>query len=498
MAAPTTTATAGEETAGPLGGTFLGRPRWFTTLFGLDMWERFSFYGMAAILFLYASATKAEGGLGLSEDTATALFGVYLASVFLASVPGGWLGDRILGARRATLYGGVLIALGHCSMALPAVPSVYVGMALIAAGTGLLKPNLATVLAACYARDSRAERDAGFAIFYMSIQVSAVAAPIVCGALGESVDWHLGFGAAAVGMLLGLAQFLRGTKYFGEIGQRPERPASAEEWRRVKRRTAAAVTVLTVLYGADAAAGTFDLRHVLALGGLLSIVLPVVCFRRLLRNPVVTAQERERIRSYIWLFLSAAFFWMLYIQGSTVLSLFAKVGTDRTIGGFTVPASWFQAVVPLFILAAAPVSAWLWVRLGDRLGAPAKFGIGLGLMGLSLLLMALATVVGSDGHLVSPLWLIAAYALQACGEVALAPVGMSVTTEVAPRTFVSQMIGLFWLAAALGAGVGGHAVQLSKTSTPGAGYYLALGVPALLAGTALILTSRRLRARLGV
>ncbi|WP_405804737.1 oligopeptide:H+ symporter [Streptomyces sp. NBC_00210] len=478
--------------------TFLGWPRWFITLFGTDMWERFSFYGMAALLFLYASEPKADGGLGLGNSTAAALFGVYLSTVFMASLPGGWIGDRILGARRAVLYGGITIALGHCFMAVPTVPTFYGGLGLLAVGTGLLKPNLASMLAAFYPRDAHAERDAGFSIFYMSIQISAVVAPLVTGGLGELVNWHLGFGVAALGMAIGVLQYVRGSAHFGDVGNEPTRRAGAAERRRVLRGALVILAVVGLILGADAVAGTLKLRHVLMLAGLFAIGSTIACFTYLLRSREVTTEERGRVKAYIWVFLAAAIFWMIFVQGGSVFSLFAKASTDRTIGDFTIPASWFQSAVPLFMIAVAPVFARLWVRLGDRVGAPAKLACGLGFMGSSLVVMALATVAASGGNDVSPLWLLVAYLLQACGEMSFAPVGMSVTTKVAPATFISQMIGVFWLAAALGAGVGGQAVRFSEDNLPGPGYFLVMAGLAAVVGTALGLASGRLRRGLGV
>ncbi|MHC0431231.1 peptide MFS transporter [Streptomyces sp. O3] len=486
---------------GPAGGRrpgLLGRPRWFTTLFATDVWERFSFYGMTAILVLYATEDTSQGGLGMASGDAALLYGLYMASVFLASVPGGWLGDRVLGARRAVLYGGVLIAAGHVSMAVPVAGALYPGLALIALGTGLLKPNMASLLSAFYDRDDRAGRDAGFAVFYMSVQVSALVAPIVVGVLGEAVNWHIGFGAAAVGMGLGLVQYVRGTRHFGGVGSAPERSATPVERGRVTRGTLAALAVVVVVYGVDAALGTFQIVHLMMLVGLLCVVLPVVCFWRLLRNPVLTAAERLRVRTYIWLFFASAVFWALFLQGGSAFALFAKHATDREVLGQTVPASWFQAAIPLFVLVVAPLCAWLWNRAGDRVPTAVKYAVGMGATAAAYLLMAVAATLAADGGRVSPLWLLGSFLLLAAGEVAFAPVGMSATTAIAPATFVSQMVALFWLAGALGGGVGGNALKVSGDQVPGSGYFLALGAVALATGVALLLGRQALTRRLGV
>ncbi|MET8974852.1 oligopeptide:H+ symporter [Streptomyces sp. NPDC004539] len=484
----------------PAGRGPLGWPRWFTTLFGTDIWERFSFYGMTAILVLYATEPTADGGLGLSDSDAALLFGLYMASVFLCSVPGGWLGDRLFGASRAVLYGGVLIALGHVSMAIPGRLLFYPGLLLIAAGTGLLKPNMANLLSAFYAPRDRAGRDAGFAIFYMSVQVSALAAPVIVGAVGETVDWHLGFGLAAVGMALGLLQYVRGTRHFGDTGRAPSRAATPAQRTRVVRRSLVVAAVLAVGYGTDAALGAFEIVHVMGLIGLLTIVVPAVFFWRLLRNPLLTPEERVRVKTYIWLFLASALFWAMFLQGGSVFSLFAKETTDRSVLGTTIPTSWFQSATPLFVLLTAPLFATLWRRAGDRINTAVKFGIGMISTALAYTVMSLAAwqATASASGKVSPWWLVAAFLLLAAGEVAFAPVGMSATTAIAPATFVSQMVGLFWLAGALGGGLGGNALKLSGDESPSAAYFLTLGLITLTAGITLILTRNPLGRRLGV
>ncbi|MFI6060875.1 peptide MFS transporter [Streptomyces sp. NPDC051286] len=475
-----------------------GRPRRFTTLFLTDVWERFSFYGMTAILVLYATEDTAHGGLGLAAGDAGILFGAYMAAVFLSSLPGGWIGDRILGAQRAVLHGGVLIALGHLTMAVPVTGSVYPGLLLVACGTGLLKPNMAGLLSAFYDREDRAGRDAGFALFYMSVQVSALISPIVVGLLGEGVNWHLGFGVAALGMGAGLLQYARGIRHFGEVGRTPERAATPAERTRVLRVALAAVALVVLAYSTDIALGAFRLPHVMILVGLLAVASPAICFWRLLRNPVLTAVERVRVRTYIWLFLVSAVFWALFLQAGSAFSLFAKHATDREVFGRTLPASWFQSAIPFFVLALAPVFAWLWTRAGDRLSTAAKFALGMGATASAYLVMASAATLAADGGQVSPLWLLLAFLLLAAGEVSFGPVGMSASTAIAPATFVSQMVGLFWLSGALGGGIGANALKASGDQVPGSGFFLGLAAAALATGTVLLLLRRPLTRRLGV
>ncbi|MGW5869083.1 peptide MFS transporter [Streptomyces sp. NPDC055239] len=476
----------------------LGRPRWFNTLFGTDVWERFSFYGMTAILVLYATQDKSGGGLGMSKADATLLFGLYMASVFITSVPGGWLGDRILGSYRAVLHGGVTIGLGHLCLAVPHPGFFYPGLLLIAAGTGLLKPNMASLLSAFYRPDDRAGRDAGFSIFYMSVQVSALLAPIVVGVVGERVNWHLGFGLAAAGMAAGLLQYVRGSRHFGDVGRVPERAATPLQRDRVRRASLTGGALLVLVYGTDAALGSFRIGHVMALIGLLCVVLPVYCFTRLLRNPLLSADERTRVKTYIWLFAASAVFWAMFLQGGSVFTLFAKESTDREVFGTTIPASWFHAAIPLFVLITAPFFAWLWTHAGSRVATAVKYAIGMSCTGTAYLVMSLAALSASGGERVSPLWLIVAYLLLAAGEVSFAPVGMSATTAIAPATFVSQMVSLFWLSGALGGGLGGNALKISGDDVPGPGYFLTLGLVVLAVGAGLLLARRPLTRRLGV
>lgn len=470
----------------------LGRPRWFLTLFGTDVWERFSFYGMAAILVLYATEPADQGGLGLSGADAALLYGLYMATVFLASLPGGWLGDRVLGAHRAVLYGAVLIMCGHLALAVPVAVACYPGLLLIALGTGLLKPNMAGMLSAFYAREDRAGRDAGFSLFYMSVQVSALIAPLVVGAVGEGVDWHLGFSLAALGMALGLVQYVRGSRHFGPVGRKPERAATPAQRRKVFQGAAAAAVLVVGGYTADGLLGTFRIVHVMALVGVLCVITPACCFWRLLRNPVLTAAERTRVRHYIWIFLSSAVFWALFLQAGSVFALFGKESTDREILGLTMPASWFQAALPFAVLLTAPLFAWWWRRADDRVETVVKYAIGMGATAAAYLVMALASLHAASGVRVSPLWLLAAFLLLGAGEVAFAPVGMSATTAVAPASFTNQMVALFWLAGALGGGLGGNALKISGDQAPGPGYFLVLGLVIAAVGAGLLLWRRPL------
>ncbi|KXK63875.1 hypothetical protein AWW66_01235 [Micromonospora rosaria] len=476
--------------AGTPGRTFFGQPRWFGTLFMVDMWERFSFYGMRAILFLYLVAPTERGGLGVPAGQAAAVFGLYMSTVFLAALPGGWVCDRLLGARRAILLGALLIAAGHYSMAIPTTTGVVLGLPLIAAGTGLIKPSMGSMVSHLY-RGETGKRDAAWSVFYMSIQVSALLAPVVTGLLGERINWHLGFGAAAVGMTVGLVQYVLGSRHFGDLGAAPTDPAPPELRRRVARWVTVAVVVAALLVAVDVAAGTFTIEHVLAVIGVAALVVPVLTYRAILRSPTLDAADRRRLRAFRWLLLASAVFWLPYDQGGSLLNLFAERQTDRDVLGFEFPASWLQSLHPGFILLLAPLFAWLWVRTDRRIGVPAKFAAGLALMCASFLVMAVAAQRAADGVLVTVWWLVLVYLLQVCGELALAPTGLSALSQVAPPALVGQLMGVWWLFAALGVAIGGQVARLADV-VPQTGYFAGLGLLVALVATMVALGARRL------
>lgn len=463
------------------------RRRGFGTLFVVDLWERFSFYGMAAILVLYLAAPVSGGGQGMSAQTATALFACYISLAFMAGLPGGWLADRVLGARRSVLLGGGLIVAGHVALSLPFDPSVYLGLFLVAAGTGLVKPAMAAMVGGTGGADDR-DREAVFSLFYMSIQVSAVIAPVVTGFLAEEVAWHLGFAAAAAGMALGLVQFALGMRRFGDLGRHPAHPLPPAEIRRVLRKTAAVAVPAAVLLVAGVAGEVVPLQAVLAVFGLGTLVVPF-WFLHTLRRRGAFEMPRARLRSFTLLMLAASTFWMIFAQSGSVLGLFAEHDTDRAIGGYEVPASWFQSVHPLFVLLIAPVFAWLWVRAGDRLTVPVKFAAGLAAGGLSFVLMALAAARAESGP-VTPMWLLVVYLLFSCAEVAIAPVGLAFAASVAPPGYGSRFLALNGLFGAVGVVVGGQLYRLT-TGIPLPAYFLLAGGIALLA--AVLVTAGRHR-----
>jgi len=372
---------------------WFGHPRGLSTLFFTEMWERFSYYGMRGFLILYATAAAATGGLGFDVRHGASIYKWYTSSVWLTPILGGFIADRFLGQYRSVFVGGVIIALGHFTLALKALPTFYAGLGLIVLGTGLLKPNISAMVGSLYEQGD-ARRDAGFSLFYMGINIGAFLGITLAGWLAQKIDWHIGFAAAGVGMTLGLIQYVVGRQRLSPALARlaaPRRPP----------------------------VDTGQVQHVW----------------KSLRG--FTTEERNRIAAVFVFFLFAALFWGAYEQAGSTLNLFADRYTDLNILGYLIPSSWLQSVQPIMVIALAPVLAWLWVRLGPR---------------VAFLLLVPAGLMAQSGAgvKVSPLWLVAAYIIEEIGELCLSPVGLSAVTKLAPARIVSLMMGVFFLSNWLG------------------------------------------------
>jgi len=428
--------------AASVGGGIGGHPKGLSTLFFTEMWERFSYYGMRSLLILFMVASPEAGGLGFDTARAAGIYGLYTGSVYFTAIPGGWIADRLLGLRRAVFVGGVLIALGHYSLALGLLPFFYVGLILIVMGTGLLKPNISSIVGQLYA-EGDARRDAGFSIFYMGINLGAFISPLVCGFLGQKIDWHWGFGAAGVGMTLGLVQYVLGGARLGEAGLLRQTPSdSAVVWAKVVATLAGITAGLYLLW---------DYRD------LVVLVATAALFWWLLQQ-AAPGVERKRIGAIMVLFVFATLFWAAFEQAGSSLNLFADQRTRTSLFGWDFPSSWFQSVQPLCIILLAPVFAWLWLRLGRREpSSPAKFAYGLLFVGLGFLVVAVGAHLSetSGGARVSPMWLIVLYFLHTLGELSLSPVGLSTVTKLAPQRIVGLMMGVWFLALSLGNFIGG-------------------------------------------
>src|SRR4051812_7299276 len=370
---------------------FFGHPRGLSTLFFTEMWERFSYYGMRPLLILFMTAPASAGGLGFDTGVAGAIYGLYTSSVYMACLPGGWVADRVLGARRAVLYGGILIAAGHFSMALQSLATFYLGLTLIVVGSGLLKGNVAIIVGALYARDDQ-RRDAGFSIFYMGINLGAFIAPLVCGYLGQRVNWHVGFGAAGVGMTFGVVQYWLGAPRLGDAGLRPAQtldPAS--------KRIASGVALAAVAIGAAIFAGLVPItaKQIADAAGVLLIGGAIAFFAWLFLSSGWTPGERRRLYAIGILFVAACLFWSQFEQAGSTLNLFGDRATRTEIAGWTFPSSYYQSLQPLFIITFAPVFAWLWMRLAAREpSSPTKFAFALLLVGTGFALLVPAANLG--------------------------------------------------------------------------------------------------------
>ncbi|MBI3653670.1 MAG: peptide MFS transporter [Acidobacteria bacterium] len=515
-----------------------GHPKGLTTLFFTEMWERFSFYGMRAILLLYM-----VNALGFNNAKATAIYGTYTGSVYLLSVPGGWIADNLLGARNAVLIGGIVIALGHFSMAVPSLATFFLGLILISLGTGLLKPNISTMVGGLYSEND-ARRDAGFSIFYMGINIGAFLSPLVCGFLAQSdtfksflskigvapdSSWHWGFAAAGVGMTLGLVQYVWGANRLKEVGKKAKQetevlPAGATSMAsliathpQAKRWQTAAYLFRFVAVGFLAFA---LLRIVLYVQGKAYGLSPAEAFiwvypaaffalfavsAKYFAGVIAVgeaeraAQETKRLAVIGILFAFTVLFWMAFEQAGSSLTLFADKMTRNRLFSYEFPSSWFQSVNSLFIIAFAPVFSWVWLRRQNRWpSSPMKFALGLIFAGLGFVVVAYAASLAS-GSKVSPMWLVLVYLLHTIGELCLSPVGLSTMTKLAPTKLVGLMMGVWFLATSLGNYAGGMVAGFFDASSEAAvvRLFMYVALTTMIAGGILALLSPYIRKMMG-
>jgi proton-dependent oligopeptide transporter, POT family len=475
---------------------FFGHPRGLSTLFFTEMWERFSYYGMRALLLLYMTAPLTAGGLGFDAAQGGAIYGLYTSMVYLATLPGGWVADRLIGPRRAVLYGGVLIAAGHFSMAAAALSMFYVGLFLIVIGTGLLKGNVSVVVGKLYAPgDNR--RDAGFSIFYMGINLGAFIAPLICGYLGQQINWHLGFAAAGVGMTLGVVQYVLGSRNLGDAGllPAPGTPQQVAKWRRQGKIAGSVLAALVLIVGVGGYTGLVPIsaRQVADGAGVFLLLVIVGFFGWLYSSSEWTVEERKRLYVIGVLFLAASLFWSVFEQAGSTLNLFADRNTDNHMFGYAFPSSWYQSINSLFLIVFAPVMAWVWIKLaakGKDPSAPTKFAWGLVLVGLGFAI--LIPPAQASAQLASPMWLTATYFLHTIGELVLSPVGLSAMTVLAPTRIGGLMMGVWFLATSVGNFIGGRVSGLYE-SFPLPSLFGAVAGFAIAAGLILMIASPAMR-----
>lgn len=446
-------------------------PRGLATLFFTEMWERFSFYGLRAmlLLFLLDAVQNGRGGLGLEDAMGAGIYALYVGFVYLLALPGGWVADRLIGQQNAVFYGGILIALGQFALAIPnGLTTVGIGLTLVVLGTGLLKPNVSAIVGQLYKDQPGVRRDAGFSIFYSGINLGAFIAPLIVSPIAENYNWHYGFFAAGVAMLIGVVQYRLTQKHLGDAGRYPASTGDAAKDRRYQRHGWMAIGVglaALVLVGILLQTGALvvDVTALARWTAGIVLLVAVFFFAGVLLFGGLNTLEKKRVIVIFFLFIGAALFWSGFEQAGSSLNIFAERYTDRTLFGIEIPTGIFQSINPIFIIVLSPVFGYLWVGLARRQldpSIPLKFGLGLAILGLGFLVMVGAAKVVANGELALPFWLIMTYFLHTTGELCLSPVGLSSVTKLAPPKFVGQMMGTWFMGSALGniiAGLaGGH------------------------------------------
>jgi proton-dependent oligopeptide transporter, POT family len=443
-----------------------GHPRGLTTLFVTEMWERFSYYGMRALLTLFMTLSIAQGGLGFSDKKAAATYGTYTMSVYLLCILGGYIADNFIGARRAVFWGGIIIASGHFSMALPSQSTFFLGLTLVALGTGLLKPNISTMVGSLYSPGDE-RRDAGFSIFYMGINIGALAASIVCGWLAQHPifrgfletagldprqSWHWAFGAAGIGMTFGVINYLRRSRTLVHVGHPPLADA-VRPWGKLAWVILGSLALIGLMIGAD--------HYRAIVYGLFVFQISLILFFAFRKDI-----ESRRIGAILIFFFAAQIFWAIFEQHGSSITLFAHRLTDNRVLGIPFPSAWWQSVNAAWVIILAPCFAWLWIKLGSRQpSSPTKFALGLLFVALSFVWMVPAARLAAEGR-VSPLWLLGLFFLQTTGEMLLSPVGLSTMTKLAPARLTGLIMGIWFLAAALGNKLAGVLAGDFKSEEP--------------------------------
>lgn len=472
---------------------FFGHPKGLFTLFFTEFWERFSYYGMRAILVFYLYYEVSQGGLGLDKPTALSIMSIYGSLVYMSGIIGGWFADRVFGTSKAVFYGGILIMLGHIALAVPgSVPMFFISMVLIILGTGLLKPNVSSIVGDIYAPGDQ-RRDAGFSIFYMGINLGAFISPFIVGEVGMRVSFHLGFGLAAVGMFLGLLLFVvTRKKNLGQAGLDVVNPLTADEKKKYLFWTVIVVIAAIIILAVTIPNGLLTFSRFSTFLTIIAVLIPTMYFIVMYRSPKTMANERSHLLAYIPLFIASVMFWSIQEQGSTILASYADNRTDLTIGSFTISPSLFQSLNPLFIITFAPVFAWLWIKLGNRQPSiPKKFALGILFAGLSFLVILIPGYVAGPETLVSPLWLVASYFICVLGELCLSPVGLSATTKLAPKAFAAQTMSLWFLSNSAAQAINATIVRFYTEETETL-YFGTIGVMAIVLAVILFLVAPRI------
>jgi POT family proton-dependent oligopeptide transporter len=486
-----TRTTATEESDQQRGRTFFGQPFELSTLFGVELWERFSFYGMQGILLIYLYYSAAKGGLGINEDTATSIVGAYGGSVYLATVIGAWLADRLFGPERVLFFSAVLVMAGHICLALiPGIAGVAAGLILIALGSGGVKATATALVGGLYASDDD-RRDAGFSIFYLGINLGALVGPLLTGLLQKEWGFHFGFGLAAIGMTIGLIQYSIGRKQLTDEAREVANPLPANRRVLVAVIAATVVIIIAVL----AFTGLIPAAKLSTIVVVLSILAAIAYFAVILSSSKINGTERRRVLAFIPMFIASAAFWSLYQQQFTVVTIYSDKRLDRSLFGWDMPVSWVQSINPVFIIILSGVFAALWTWLGHRQpSTPVKFGAGTIVMGVAFLLFL--PFAGGGPNSVPLLGLVGILFVFTIAELLLSPVGLSLSTKLAPEAFRTQMVALFFLSVALGTAMSGTLATYYSENHEVA-YFGLLGAIAIVIGLVLVAISRPLGRLMG-
>lgn len=481
MSDPSTETRAPERPDG--GKTFFGQPRSLANIFGVEMWERFSFYGMQGILLIYLYHSVADGGLGIDQATAAGIVGAYGGAVYLSTILGAWLADRMFGSERVLFWSAVVIMAGHISLALlPGVSGVIAGLLLVAIGSGGLKANATRIVGTLYSEhDSR--RDAGFSIFYLGINLGGFFGPLLTGLLQTELGFHWGFGLAAVGMAIGLIQYSFGRKRLPEEAHDVPNPLPASRRPLVIGIAVAGVIVVVALV----LLGVITAQNLALIVIGVVIVAAIAYFTLLLTSKLVNAEERSRIVAFIPLFITNAAFWSLYQQQFTVITIYSDKRLDRNLFGWDFPVSWVQSINPIFIIVLSGVFAAIWTKWGDKQpSTPLKFAAGTVVMGLAFWLFLFWAGGGANS---TPLLAVVGILLVfTIAELLISPVGLSASTKLAPHAFGAQMVALYFLSVALGTAMAGQLAKLYSPATEGI-YFGIIGAVAVAIGVVLAVMS---------
>ena len=436
---------------------FLGHPKGLVTLFLTEMWERMSFYGMRGLLVLFMTREVLEGGLNLDPVTAMAIYGVYGASVYFLCVPGGWVADKIFGAQKTVLYGAIIITLGHYVLAIPYEKTFFLGLVLVSVGTGLLKPNISTIVGQLYKPDDL-RIDSGYTIFYMSINIGSMLGYLVCGYLGEKVGWHWGFGAAGLGMTFGVIQYIFTKSSLGDAGLNPTLDVGEDSSKYFSIFSIGSIALFIAVASAFLGLWTIDPLQLNQLIVYLILTVAIFYFVYLYLFAKLNQAERGNISMLLLLFIGSVLFWAGFDQGGSSLNLFAKDYTDLFIFGWEMPATFLQVANPLMVVIFAPFFAAFWINLGKRnldLETPQKFALGCFLMAIGFFVMIFGVEIALENEKAGVKWLLLTYLFHTLGELCLSPVGLSATAKYSPKRYKGQMMGIWFLSSSLAAGLAG-------------------------------------------